>query len=74
MWSSWPATRTVKSALVEMSAGFRSVGPSYIEAVVGTDNSASQKVAERGMGGVEGRASPMVYRDCRRCSIGSAAR
>lgn len=44
------ATRTVRAALIELTAGFGPYGPFWIEAVVGTDNVASQKVAERGMG------------------------
>lgn len=48
------ATVTVRAALVEMTEGFGAFGPFFVEAVVGTDNPASQKVAERGMG-VEGQ-------------------
>lgn len=44
------ATKTVKGALVELTAGFGPYGRFWVEAVVGTDNLASQKVAERGMG------------------------
>ncbi len=43
------ATQTVKAALVELTAGFGPYGRFWVEAVVGTDNPASQKVAERGM-------------------------
>jgi len=47
------ATRTVAVALVELTAGFGAYGQFWVEAVVGLDNPASQKVAEHGMG-VEG--------------------
>jgi hypothetical protein len=43
------ATRTVKAALIELTAGFGPYGPFWIEAVVGMNNLASQTVAERGM-------------------------
>lgn len=43
------ATRTVKAALVELTEGFRPYGPFWVEAVVGLDNLASQKVAEGAM-------------------------
>jgi hypothetical protein len=41
------ATRTVRDALVELSVGFRGYGTFSVEAVVGEDNLASQKVAAR---------------------------
>lgn len=43
------ATQTVRAALVELTAGLGPHGQFWVEAVVGLDNPASQKVAERGM-------------------------
>ena len=48
------ATRTVKAALVELTAGLGPHGAFWVEAVVGLDNLASQKVAASGMG-VQGK-------------------